>query len=40
MTYALSDDDVLALDVRATTDAPTLVNVTHHAYFNLDGPSG
>ncbi|MEM9998572.1 MAG: aldose epimerase family protein [Bacteroidota bacterium] len=40
VTYALSDDDVLALDVRATTDAPTLVNVTHHAYFNLDGPSG
>ncbi|MEM8557109.1 MAG: aldose epimerase family protein [Bacteroidota bacterium] len=40
VTYVLSDDDVLALDVRATTDAPTIVNVTHHAYFNLEGPGG
>lgn len=26
-----------AYEVRATCDAPTVVNLTHHAYFNLDG---
>ncbi|MEM8600391.1 MAG: aldose epimerase family protein [Bacteroidota bacterium] len=37
-TYTLADDDALTLDLRATTDAPTLVNLTQHTYFNLDGP--
>lgn len=27
----------LALDLSATTDAPTLCNLAHHGYFNLDG---
>lgn len=26
-----------AYEVRATCDAPTVVNLSHHAYFNLDG---
>ncbi|MEU2508476.1 aldose epimerase family protein [Streptomyces sp. NPDC007863] len=30
-------DDELAFSYTAVTDAPTLVNLTNHAYFNLDG---
>lgn len=29
--------DALALDFTATTDAPTVLNLTHHAYWNLAG---
>ena len=29
--------DSLALDLTATTDAPTVVNLTQHVYLNLDG---
>ncbi len=35
--YRWSEDNVLTLDMSATTDAPTVVNLTNHAYFNLDG---
>ncbi|MFT7170419.1 MAG: aldose 1-epimerase [Paracoccaceae bacterium] len=37
VTYALSDDGVLTLTYEATTDAPTICNLTHHSYFNLGG---
>jgi aldose 1-epimerase len=35
--YALSDDGTLAITYHATTDSPTLVNLTNHAYWNLAG---
>ena len=36
-TYSLSDDNELILEYDAVSDADTLVNLTNHAYFNLDG---
>ena len=37
VTYTLNDDNQLTVDYQANTDAPTLCNLTHHAYFNLSG---
>jgi len=35
--YTWSDDCTLSLELKATTDAPTVVNLTNHCYWNLDG---
>lgn len=36
-TYRWSEDNVLTLDFHAESDADTVVNLTNHAYWNLDG---
>ena len=36
-TYTLDDHGSLTFDFEASTDAPTIVNLTNHAVFNLSG---
>lgn len=35
VTYRLTDDNALEIKYTATTDQPTVVNLTHHSFFNL-----
>jgi len=35
--YILSNDDTLSFEYRAVTDQPTIINLTQHSYFNLNG---
>lgn len=37
VTYDLMDDNAVKISYEATTDKPTIVNLTNHSYFNLDG---
>ncbi|WP_181016738.1 aldose epimerase family protein [Luteibacter rhizovicinus] len=36
-TYSLNDKNELTIAYSATTDAPTIVNITNHTYWNLAG---
>lgn len=35
--YRLTDDNELVISYRAETDKPTVINLTNHAFFNLNG---
>lgn len=35
--FTLTDDNRIAIEYRAKVDKPCPVNLTNHAYFNLDG---
>jgi len=37
VTYTLTSDHIVKFDYKAITDKKTIVNLTQHAYFNLNG---
>lgn len=37
LIYTLSEDNELIIEYQASTSEDTVVNLTHHSYFNLDG---
>ncbi len=37
MTYELTPDNEFKIEYSATTNKPTVCNLTHHSYFNLSG---
>lgn len=37
VTYTLTAENALDIKMEAETDAPTIVNMTNHSYFNLNG---
>ena len=38
--YELCEDNSLVIDYKATTDSPTVLNLSNHSYFNLSGQDG
>lgn len=37
VVYTLTHDNAINIAYKATTDAPTILNLTNHSYFNLSG---
>lgn len=37
VVYTLTDDNAVDIAYEATTDKPTVINLTNHSYFNLSG---
>jgi len=37
VTYSLTDENEIIIDYHATSDTPTVFNLTNHVYFNLNG---
>lgn len=37
VTYTLTEENEFIIDLKAITDKPTVVNLTSHSYFNLNG---
>jgi aldose 1-epimerase len=37
VTYSLTETSEFTIDYEAMTDRPTILNLTHHSYFNLGG---
>lgn len=37
VTYTLLADNAIDISYKATTDKPTVINMTNHSYFNLNG---
>jgi aldose 1-epimerase len=37
LTYTVSEENELIIEYRASSSQDTIVNLTHHSYFNLDG---
>jgi aldose 1-epimerase len=37
LTYSLSEENEFCIEYKATTTEDTVLNLTHHSYFNLDG---
>lgn len=40
VTYTLTEQDEFVIEYEATSDADTIINLTHHSYFNLNGHTG
>ncbi|MFC3974151.1 aldose epimerase family protein [Maribacter confluentis] len=40
VTYAVTTDQEIVMEYEATTDKTTVVNLTNHAFFNLNGEDG
>ena len=39
VTYTFSDDNALGIHYEAESDQDTIINLTNHVYFNLEGPA-
>jgi aldose 1-epimerase len=37
VTYTLTNDNTFKVEMEATTDQPTIINMAHHSYWNLGG---